>query len=145
MRFSEEGWSFLAKLDEQWTDIENFDKIQALGHLHDTLKDLKQHYRMGIWPIHFLRMMYRGSNGGRCPMKGIDVSKLIMFFIGNRYNLWCIVNYILLRIVASDIIDKARRARRTMLRIVYTYEAVLRNQTKTRYFDLDSLQWQTVE
>ena len=145
MPLTSEGRELCRKLFEQWNDMANFDKREAIGYLICGLNHLKQDHRMRKWPIRFLRIMYRNSAGGKYPMRRKDVSKLIILFLGNGFELWCISTYILLQIVASDISNKSLHARLTIRQIVNTHEAALKNSKLIRYYDLGNFQWRPID
>ena len=78
-------------------------------------------------------------------MRRKDVSKLIILFLGNGFELWCISTCIFLQIVASDISNKSLHARLTIRQIVNTHEAALKNSKLIRYYDLGNFQWRPID
>lgn len=137
-----------SKLAEFWSEMVDLSKVEGYGHMIKSIKHLVKRHRMRKWPMRFLRMMYATGPGGGPPRKGMklcDVTKLMLLFIGNQYDVCCIAPWILLRLAASDETSKDLKAQRTISRMIFSHDAALNNPTSVRYYDLNERKYKTIE
>ena len=121
-------------LRKKWKEIRIMNERDSLKFCMRMLDHTEKGHDMRNWPISMVRSYLRtGPNG--C-MRGSDVRRAIIFFIGNRISLLCLGVWMLSRVSTSNSETKDQTARLETRRMMRHYNMVLRHISHLQYYDL---------